>query len=85
MADESVHPDWLAVGETVRTVRYNIAGGVIGTANVTVVRHTKTSVVVAYRTGGSHERYALTHGRYVAVPRYLDYSDRLEPITKVTP
>lgn len=86
------HPDWLAIGSTVRTVRKSPTGYIAHQADVRVVRHTAASVFVSYvHSDGTlgarpdEHRYQRVVPKwspprevYVAVPKYLDYEETLE-------
>lgn len=72
----SAHPDWLAVGATVTAVR-RIGRSVAWRKTATVVRHTKTSVVVDFGRG-STSRFVNRSGSYYETPQYRDYNTKLE-------
>lgn len=73
----SEHPQWLAVGATVEVTRA-IGRSVSWRKTATVVKHTRTQVVVRYEHG-AEERFRSRYGRYVMTPAYLDYTTVLNP------
>lgn len=75
----SGHPDWLAVGRAVRTVRMSVGGAVVHEAVLVVERQTRTGVSATY-PGGGRQRYRIVRGEYVLTPRYLDYHEVLRPL-----
>lgn len=70
-----MHPTWLAVGRRVQVARWFGTGGFDHAREATVVRHTKTQVILA-----NGARFHEVRGRYEETPKYLDYTSILEPI-----
>lgn len=66
------HPDWLAVGKRVQSIR-RIGRSVASREPGIITRHTKTQVEF-YADRGYTEKYRLRYGQYALVPNYLDYS-----------
>ena len=74
----SGHPDWLAVGQRVQVVCWFSTGGLDRVQETTVIRHTRTQVVIA-----SGDRFHEVRGRYVETPKYLGYTSVLAPLTSI--
>ena len=72
------HPEWLAVGATVRYERRSLGGSVVFERTVTVQRHAPSSVVADYMRFRRVKRGETV--AYVESPAYLDYDATLEPL-----
>lgn len=80
-APSSNHPEWAAVGSTVRVIRQFSHSGpdhIVHEHTSVVARHTPTLIILE-----SGEKYRRTHPvdeRYHLTPRYLDYRTTLRPV-----
>lgn len=75
--NDTMHPDWLAVGARVEIIRSHGRSVVVWRRTATVVRHTKTTVVLD--NGDRFKRARFTPDEYVLTPPYLDYRTYLRP------
>lgn len=76
MSTDAQHPEWLSIGSHVEIVR-RLGRSVASRRGAVVLRHTKTSVVVA--RGGATFRFRPKWGGYFLSPAYLDYVTELRP------
>jgi len=75
-ADLSPHPDWLAIGSEVQVVR-RFFHSIAWREDVTVVRHTKTLVIVRTKSGEEWRFKSSRWDGYYLTPKYLDYITEL--------
>ena len=75
---DTTHPEWLAVGSRVEVVRmFGFGRSIVSRYTATVVRHTKTTVVLD--DGARFKRARYSPDEYVLTPPYLDYRTYLRP------
>jgi hypothetical protein len=73
------HPDWLAVGSTVRVVR-RTGSSINHEHRATVARHTATRVILDNGERFKPQRYGFNGPvHYEMTPQYLDYVTELVP------